>query len=196
VRDDVYLIDGVNFPFDDESFDVIIVVDMLEHLEDDKQFMNELERILKPGGRIILNTPNHKPFSPLRGFRELIGQGDAEHGHVRAGYSLSDVEAILPRTLEVIKTWTYSRIFSESIDTAIVCAYRIISARKKPSNLNDNSEEQVSKGLVITEEKLKSFEKSFALYSKIYPLVKAVSLLDKLIPFVPGFMRLVVLKKN
>ena len=45
-------------PFDDASFDVVVSMEVIEHLPDQLRFMNEIARILKPGGRAIITTPN------------------------------------------------------------------------------------------------------------------------------------------
>lgn len=44
-------------PFPDNSFDVIFCNHVLEHVEDDKQCMRELYRMLKPGGFGIFQVP-------------------------------------------------------------------------------------------------------------------------------------------
>ncbi len=44
-------------PFDDNAFDVIFCNHVLEHVEDDKQCMRELYRIMKPGGWGIFQVP-------------------------------------------------------------------------------------------------------------------------------------------
>lgn len=44
-------------PFPDESFDLIICSHVLEHISDDKEALNELLRILKPGARAVLLVP-------------------------------------------------------------------------------------------------------------------------------------------
>jgi len=44
-------------PFEDNSFDVIFCNHVLEHVEDDKQCMRELYRMLKPGGFGIFQVP-------------------------------------------------------------------------------------------------------------------------------------------
>ena len=193
VKTQVSLIDK-NLPYEDEFFDTVVVVDMLEHVEDEAHFVDELLRVLKKGGRLIINTPNLKPFSLLRLFRELVGQGDKEHGHLRPGYRDKRILELAKNELSLKSSWTYSRFFSELIDTAIVLAFRVVSSLK--GNSVEEKKEEVSKGLVITEEKLRSLEKSFALYSLIYPVIKCVASLDKLISFIPGYMRLVVLNKN
>jgi ubiquinone/menaquinone biosynthesis C-methylase UbiE len=45
-------------PFRDSSFDLILALDVLEHLHMPLVFLRELNRVLKSGGRIILSTPN------------------------------------------------------------------------------------------------------------------------------------------
>jgi len=51
-------IESDRFPFDDGLFDVIFSKSLIEHLFDPTNFMEECLRILKPGGRIILMTPD------------------------------------------------------------------------------------------------------------------------------------------
>lgn len=43
--------------FASNSFDVLILSDVLEHISEPKALMGEIYRILKPGGRLILNVP-------------------------------------------------------------------------------------------------------------------------------------------
>ena len=51
--------DIFNLPFDDESFDGIIVCFVLEHLKSPQLALNELKRTLKPGGKIIVIEGDH-----------------------------------------------------------------------------------------------------------------------------------------
>ncbi len=46
-----------NIPFEDESFDVVICNHVLEHVDDDRQAMREVYRILKKDGWAILQVP-------------------------------------------------------------------------------------------------------------------------------------------
>src|ERR1043165_98624 len=48
-------------PFEDNSFDVIFCNHVLEHVEDDRQCMKELFRIMKPGGWGIFQVPMDSP---------------------------------------------------------------------------------------------------------------------------------------
>lgn len=49
--------DICNLPFEDNSFDVILCNHVLEHIPDDKKAMEELYRIMKPGGWGIFQIP-------------------------------------------------------------------------------------------------------------------------------------------
>lgn len=51
-------IENEPFPFGDKVFDVVFSKSLIEHLFDPANFMKECFRILKPGGRIILMTPD------------------------------------------------------------------------------------------------------------------------------------------
>jgi len=53
----VSLMDGEKMKFKDNSFDVIIVSDVLEHIKDDSAALSESFRILKPSGKLIVFVP-------------------------------------------------------------------------------------------------------------------------------------------
>ncbi|MEI6089339.1 MAG: class I SAM-dependent methyltransferase [bacterium] len=46
------------FPYDDNSFDIVIAVEVSEHIVDHEMFFSELSRILVPGGTLYISTPN------------------------------------------------------------------------------------------------------------------------------------------
>ena len=49
--------DALRFPFADETFDKIICSEVIEHVEDDRQGVAELSRILNAGGKIAITVP-------------------------------------------------------------------------------------------------------------------------------------------
>lgn len=49
--------DGQRLPFTDATFDLVAVLDVLEHLEDDEQALREIWRVLKRGGAIVFTVP-------------------------------------------------------------------------------------------------------------------------------------------
>jgi SAM-dependent methyltransferase len=46
------------FPYDDESFDIVYHKSLIEHLYDPEHLMKETIRVLKPGGKLIMLTPD------------------------------------------------------------------------------------------------------------------------------------------
>ena len=51
---------GVKVNFSDSYFDVILAMDVIEHIEDDKSAIKEIERLLKPGGYLIITVPAYQ----------------------------------------------------------------------------------------------------------------------------------------
>ncbi|MGQ9519662.1 MAG: class I SAM-dependent methyltransferase [Candidatus Fervidibacter sp.] len=49
--------DALSLPFIDNSFDLVAILDVLEHLEDDCQALKEIWRVLKPEGRVVFTVP-------------------------------------------------------------------------------------------------------------------------------------------
>ena len=52
-------------PFGDAAFDCVISFQVIEHIEKDREFVREIHRVLRPGGRFIVTTPN-APMSLTR----------------------------------------------------------------------------------------------------------------------------------
>ena len=118
VETDVHLVSGERLPFPDGEFDRVVVVDMLEHVPDDRAFAAELARVTRPGGRLVVNTPFRRETA-LRRFRHALGQTDEKHGHLRPGYDAEQLRALLSPAFTLQGWHSYSRFFSELVDTGI-----------------------------------------------------------------------------
>ncbi|QLY30074.1 class I SAM-dependent methyltransferase [Nocardia huaxiensis] len=55
-----------DLPLEDNSVDVVVNFQVIEHLWDQAQFLRECLRVLKPGGKLLISTPNRITFSPGR----------------------------------------------------------------------------------------------------------------------------------
>ena len=51
-------------PLSDASVDVVVNFQVIEHLWDQPQFVGECRRVLRPGGRLLISTPNRITFTP------------------------------------------------------------------------------------------------------------------------------------
>lgn len=58
--DGIMCIDLQDIPFEDNYFDFIITEDVLEHVWDITRALNEINRVLKPGGKHIFTVPVHE----------------------------------------------------------------------------------------------------------------------------------------
>jgi SAM-dependent methyltransferase len=55
-------------PYEDESFDLVVITEVIEHLENHRAAIGELARVLRPAGRLILTTPNIMRLDSRMGF--------------------------------------------------------------------------------------------------------------------------------
>jgi SAM-dependent methyltransferase len=176
VGGEVHVLNGGRMPFGEASFDRVVVVDALEHVQDDRGFVEELARILRPGGVLLVNVP-HLKESWLRRFRVRIGQTDERHGHVRAGYSAQGLRGLLEGHFRVTDARTYSKDCSEAVDTLITWAHGLLTRHQAASR----------KGVVVTGEDLARHGGAFALYRAAYPVVWLISRLDGLLGWRSGY---------
>lgn len=65
VRGDLF-----RLPFEADSFDSVVFAEVLEHLSEPAAALEEISRVLEPGGRLFLTTPN--PFSLYRYLRHYL----------------------------------------------------------------------------------------------------------------------------
>ena len=185
VNDNVFEVNDKNpFPFEDKKFDIVVIVDFLEHVNNDKFVINEINRILKDNGELIINVPN--PINGLIRFLKFkTGYTDAAHGHVRAGYNLNEIKELTKDSFSVTEYKKYGRCFSDFVDFLIIFALRKLQGNK-----------DTKKGTVVGSNDINKYKKSFKIFSLIYPFLKFVVFLDSIFFFLPTNMLTVKLKKK
>lgn len=178
-------------PFTDGYFDVVVTIDVHEHLKYPDRVNTELYRVVKPGGRVIVTTPNGDETKLAVRIKHMIGMNKEDYGHEVVGYDIPDLQKQLTTVgLKPTRSSSYSRFFTEVMELGINFAYVKLLSRK--------SKAKVEKGQIAPQNKdqLKSIEKTYKIYSMIYPFIWAVSQLDHLIAFRRGYAVIVEAAKN
>ena len=179
--------DRLDFP--DAAFDAAVVIDVHEHLTATAPLNRELYRVVRPGGRAIVTTPN----GDLRKFavrlKDRVGMTKETYGHVRVGYTIAELRQMLAEAGFVAgQAGSYSQLPTELLELGINLAYvKLLNRRKagvgaEPGPIAPSSGDQVRK-----------VERTLKLYGAIYPVCRAVSSLDALVaPFTTGYAVAVV----
>lgn len=99
------LLDELNLP--QNSFDKIVFLEVIEHisLEQGKQIMKTFAQLLKPGGKVVISTPNRKSLWPLIEWtfdvlKVVPNLGEEQHEHLYSGKELEQTGAQAGLTLE------------------------------------------------------------------------------------------------
>ncbi|HEX7049635.1 MAG TPA: methyltransferase domain-containing protein [Longimicrobiales bacterium] len=191
LNDDVHLLDtGGGLPFDDDSFDVVVGINFIEHLKDDLGFLREMTRVLRPGGHLLLTCPDG--VSERLGYRlkRLYGftADTGGFGHVRDGYLRHELETLLRTAgLEVERIESYSRLFTELVENSLNLIYHR-SAARAPRHEAGTAGQFHGETSPATGADFQSIGWKYRAYEAAYPLLRGFSLLDRLIPFREGYM--------
>lgn len=97
--------EATNIPLDDNSIDLIVSFETLEHIKDYKKFLAQVKRVLKKDGVFIVSTPNDKEFPEDNEF----------HEHE---FTYSELKRLLDsyfahRQFYFQSSWLYSGLFDE-----------------------------------------------------------------------------------
>jgi len=74
-----------------EKYDLVLCVDVMEHIEEDRTVFSNFFRSMNQGGRLIISTPSDKGGSDVHGENEESFIGE----HVRDGYGTEEITAKL-----------------------------------------------------------------------------------------------------
>jgi 2-polyprenyl-3-methyl-5-hydroxy-6-metoxy-1,4-benzoquinol methylase len=91
-------------PFDDASVDVVTSIEVIEHVHPAivHRFLAEARRVLKPGGRLLLTTPNYRSMWPLIEIAlQRVSKVRYEHQHINKFTPNSAVKAVEAAGFEV-----------------------------------------------------------------------------------------------
>ena len=114
--------DACALPFEDNTFDLAVAFDVLEHIEDDVKAVAELNRVLKPGGRFIFSVPANQ---------SLFSAHDRALGHFRR-YSRSSAKALF-------KDWDLKMLNHWNSLLYPIAALKRKLDKDKPDRVDDHS---------------------------------------------------------
>lgn len=170
------------FPFKDNSFDLVASLDYLEHLDRDDFCLEEIHRVLKKNGQLVLATPQTGRLFLLHKLRSLLGLKLEFYGHKREGYSLEELQAKLEKAGFVLqKHRNFSRFITEFLELILNFFYIKFFGGKAPINLRDGHIRPT------TSEEFNTRKTTFRLYSALYPFIWLISRLDKALFFLKGY---------
>jgi ubiquinone/menaquinone biosynthesis C-methylase UbiE len=114
----VKLGDVSNLPYKDNFFDIICLMDVIEHVSNDKLVIREMHRVLKKGGLLLMTLPA-LPF--------IYSKHDKAQGHFKR-YSKNDLAKIFKGSGFKEKKMSYFNIFL----SPLIIAIRLLSKAGGP----------------------------------------------------------------
>ncbi|NIS75873.1 MAG: methyltransferase domain-containing protein [Deltaproteobacteria bacterium] len=188
---DVLHVEQDSLPYQDERFDRVVSIDVHEHLEEPSTFTGELCRVAKKGGQVIVTVPNGDETKVVTRIKNAVGMTKEKYGHVREGYDIPELKELLIKSgITPVAESSFSKFFTEMLELSINFLYVNILSKK--------SKAKVEAGTIApaTEDQLKSVEKTYKLYSLVYPFFLLVSKFDALFFFSRGYAVTVEGRKN
>ncbi|MDX2190309.1 MAG: class I SAM-dependent methyltransferase [Bacteroidota bacterium] len=96
---------------EDNSFDVVVAFQVIEHIQNDQLFIKEISRVLKPGGKLILTTPNIALTLTRNPWHEREYTFDSLKKLVNTHFSKTDALGITGNQ----KVWDYYELNKKSV---------------------------------------------------------------------------------
>ena len=115
-----HLPDGIPF---DQKFDVIVMLDVLEHIQDDKAALHTVKSLLKENGQLLLTVPAY----------QFLWSGHDVMSHHYRRYTRKNLQSLLQKSEFTIRHSTYFNTFL----FPIVLAVRIFSKIIKSESQSD-----------------------------------------------------------
>jgi ubiquinone/menaquinone biosynthesis C-methylase UbiE len=89
--------DGTQLPFRDHSFDLLLLIDILEHTDHPERIVAETERLLVPGGTVIATVPwAYHPLVRYDWIRKGLSSRKTIDEHPDAPFKLEMLQTLFP----------------------------------------------------------------------------------------------------
>ena len=103
---------ALQLPLQNDTVDLYISLETIEHIPEDKKFLKEVERVLQPNGAFICSTPNRTVTNPGKN----INDKPANNFHVRE-YSKKEFELLLKSTFKNVEFFGQNPNYKAKIST-------------------------------------------------------------------------------
>ena len=129
-RGNLNFIEGscASLPFDDATFDAVVSFETIEHILAQNEFLDEIKRVLKPSGTLIMSSPNRAEYSDARGY--------ANEFHVKELYR-AEFAALLGARFRHLRWFSQRNAFVSLInpETAAVSGETLTISKANPESL-------------------------------------------------------------
>jgi SAM-dependent methyltransferase len=176
LNEKVSLIDNCALPFEEHTFDRVVIVDALKGIGEDDKFLQECHRVLKNDGWVIISEERRCPISFVALLQRMFNSSPISQGHRRNGYSSRELFNILRDGFDVPEIICYTNGLLESLATIGSFLQQLIMhehywlVREK-----------------VGQDELYRYRKLYSLAGFAYPLLWLISKLE----FLPGHKLLV-----
>jgi len=194
-------------PYEDRTFDRIVAIDVHEHVDDPRIVTRELVRILRPGGQLVITTPNGDERKLAVRIKSLVGMSVETYGHTRVGLTSREITGLMAdHGVTPVSSISFSRFFTEMLELTINFLY-VKVLRKDDHGHRHDGESHEHHGHAAheagghhdhaeiapaTAEQLQKVKTSYRLYSVIFPVYWLLSQLDHLLFFTEGYCVMVL----
>ncbi|MCF7849706.1 MAG: methyltransferase domain-containing protein [Kiritimatiellales bacterium] len=114
IPEKISLISNAALPFEDHTFDAVVIIDALKGIANDQGFIRECHRALKTDGRLIILEKRRRTPSVSALLQRLLGVSPKARGLKRNGYARSELFNILKDGFDVPETIYFSNGLVES----------------------------------------------------------------------------------
>lgn len=186
----VHHVNPAELPFQTGSFDIVISIDVLEHLQDDQPFLQELARVTAPSGLTVVTVPGGEPRKLANRLKFRIGMTPEQYGHTRLGYTIDQLRnSVQQAGLAPTSSGSYSGLITESIELGINYGYIFFLSRKNGGRGGNNSIAPSTEG------DFKAHGAAYQAYRLAFPVLRAVSSLDRALFFMEGYAVIVAARR-